>query len=199
LLADGKTVATTAEEFVVKLWDIESGRETFVLPGKGGINIWLPEFGARVVITPDGKKLAISNGFTNGFAKGITLWDLATHEIVNPSIDEREGIPLTFMVLSPDGKVLATGGFDGVVKCRDTATGHEILPPIQAHSEPVMPRRFHRMGGCWPPPAWIKRSNCGTLPRGPNSTPSRDMKVESIQSHFLPMAGGWPVAAWTRR
>jgi WD40 repeat protein len=141
LLADGKRVATTAEEFIVKIWDIASGRETFVLPGKGGINLWGPEFGAGVVITPDGKRLAISNGFTNGFAKGITLWDLTTSEIVNPSLDKREGIPLTFLQLSPDGKVLATGGFDGLVRFWDTARGDE-LPPLKAHSESVISAAF---------------------------------------------------------
>jgi WD40 repeat protein len=146
LLADGKRVATTAEEFVVKIWDIASGQEKSVLPGKGGIDLWGPEFGAGVVITPDGKKLAISNGFTNGLTQGITLWDLTTHEIVNPSLDKRGDIPLTFLVLSPDGKVLATGGFDGLVRFWDVATGDELLPPLQAHSESVISAAFSADG-----------------------------------------------------
>jgi len=137
LLGDGKTVATTAEEFVVKLWDIASGDAPFVLPGKGGIELWAPEFGIGVVITPDGKKLAISNGWT----KGITLWDLSTHKILNGSLDQRE-FPLTFLQLSPDGKVLATGSFDGLVRLWDMATGDELLPPIHAHSEPVISAAF---------------------------------------------------------
>jgi WD40 repeat protein len=127
LLADGKRVATTAEEFAVKIWDIASGRETFVQTGKGGINLWLPEFGAGVVITPDGEKLAISNGPY----KGITLWNLKTHAILNSSLDKREDIPLAFLQLSPDGKILATGGFEGLVRLWDMATGDELLPPIQ--------------------------------------------------------------------
>jgi WD40 repeat protein len=146
LLADGKSVATTAEKFVVKIWDIASGRETYVLPGKGGINLWGPEFGAGVVITPDGKKLAISNGFTNGWAMGLTLWDLATSKILNGSLDKREGIPLTFLQVSPDGKVLATGGFDGLVRFWDMATGDELRPPLQAHSESVVSAAFSADG-----------------------------------------------------
>jgi len=138
LLNDGKTVATTAGEFVVKLWDITSGRETFILLGKGGINLWGPEFGAGVVITPDGKKLAISNGL----GKGITLWDLKTREILKSSLDKRQEVPLTFLQLSPDGKVLATGGFDGQVRLWDMASGDELLLPIQAHSEPVVSAAF---------------------------------------------------------
>jgi WD40 repeat protein len=91
-----------------------------------------------VVITPDGKKLAISNRFT----QGITLWDLANHEIVNPSLDKRGRMPLTFLQLSPDGKVLATGGFDGLVRFWDMATGDELLHPLQAHSESVISAAF---------------------------------------------------------
>src|SRR5262249_24111985 len=105
-----------------------------------------PEFGAGVVITPDGKKLAISNGFTNGLTQGITLWDLAIHEIVNPSLDKRGNIPLTFLVLSPDGKVLATGGFDGQVRFWEMATGDELLRPLKAHSEPVFSAEFSADG-----------------------------------------------------
>jgi WD40 repeat protein len=141
LLADGKSVATTAEEFIVRIWDIASARETYVLRGKGGINLWGPEFGAGVVITPDGKKLAISNGFTKNKA-GITLWDLTTQKILNPSLDKREGIPLTFLQLSPDGKILATGGFDGLVRFWDMTTGTELGPPLQAHSESVISAAF---------------------------------------------------------
>ncbi|MBI3415424.1 MAG: protein kinase [Verrucomicrobia bacterium] len=140
ILADDKTVATTSEEFVVKLWDITSGRETFVQPGKGGIDLHGPEFGAGAVITPDGKKLAISNKVTNG----ITLWDLATREVLNGSLDQRAA--LTFLELSPDGKVLATGAFDGLVRLWDMATGDELIRPIQAHSESVVSAAFSTDG-----------------------------------------------------
>lgn len=132
VLADGQTLATTAENFLVKFWDIPSGREKDVLSGKGGLNLWGSEFGAGVVITPDGRRLAISNGLH----AGITLWDLQTRKIVNPAFDRRS-VPITFLSLSPQGNVLATGAFDGVVKFWDTATGAEARPSIQAHSEPV--------------------------------------------------------------
>ena len=137
LMPDGKTVATTAEEFIVKLWDIASGIGTYVLPGKGGLNRWGPEFGTGIVITPDGKRLAIISN--NGY--GFTLWDLANREVLCDSLDQRWPIPLTFLELSADGKVLATGGFDGLVKLWDMATGDE-LPPIQAHADPVMSVAF---------------------------------------------------------
>jgi eukaryotic-like serine/threonine-protein kinase len=141
LLADGKTVATTAEEFIVKFWDMASGNATYVLPGKGGLNRWGPEFGVGIVISPDGKRLAINNGLTNR----ITLWDLANREILCDSFDQRWSqdqipipIPLTFLELSADGTILATGGFDGLIRLWDMASGAEILPALKAHSEPVM-------------------------------------------------------------
>ena len=135
LMPDGKTVATTGEGFIVKLLDIASGLETPVLPGKGGINRFAPEFGTGIVITPDGKRLAISNGH------GFTLWDLTNCKILCNSLDQRWGLHL-FLELSADGKVLATGGFDGQVRLWDTATGIELLPPIHAHSEPVVSAAF---------------------------------------------------------
>jgi WD40 repeat protein/serine/threonine protein kinase len=145
LFPDGKTVATTAGGFIVKLLDFTSGNEKFVLPGKGGLDLWGPEFGVGVVITRDGKRLAISNGL----GKGVTLWDLVNREILCGSLDQRWSedhtpipIPLTFLELSPDGKVLATGGFDGLVKIWDMATGAEVLPHLQAHFDPVVSAAF---------------------------------------------------------
>jgi WD40 repeat protein/serine/threonine protein kinase len=137
LLADGKTIATTSEDFVVKLWDITSGRARFVQPGKGGINSFGPEFGPGIIITSDGRKLAI----INGLSKGITVWDVANRKILNSSLDQRES-PLTFLQLSPDGKVLATGGVNGLVRFWDMATSDELLPPLQAHSDPVFSAAF---------------------------------------------------------
>ena len=140
VLNDGKTVATTAKKFVVKLWDIASRRETFVLPGRGGLDLWGPQFGAGVVITPDGRKLALRNKS----ARGITLWNLPGKEILNGSLDPRDQgeDPFTFLQLSPDGKVLATGGFSGLVSFWDMATGDELLPHLQAHSESVVAAAF---------------------------------------------------------
>ena len=143
LMPDGKTVATTAEDFIVKLWDITSGDGTYLLPGQGGLKRAGPEFGTGIVITPDGKRLAISNGY------GFTLWDLANREILCPSLDQRWSqdqtpipIVLTFLELSSDGTILATGGFDGQVRLWDMATGDELLPPIHAHSDPVVAAAF---------------------------------------------------------
>jgi WD40 repeat protein len=141
LLADGNTVATTGADFIVNLWDIASGRETFVMPGKGGSDLWGPEFGAGVVITPDGKRLAISNGFQ----RGLTLWDLSKHEIVNGALDQRP-TPLTFLELSPGGNILATGSFDGRVRFWDMTTGAELPPALQAHAESVVSAAFSLEG-----------------------------------------------------
>src|SRR5207302_6682032 len=38
LLDDGKTVVTTGEGFLAKVWNADSGEEKLVLPGKGGFN-----------------------------------------------------------------------------------------------------------------------------------------------------------------
>ncbi len=96
---DGKTLATTGAEVVIRLWDVASGRET------------QPQSGHRLTI----RRLAVSPAdgtvFTSGQDGTIRRWD--------PASGRELGIFATFteaidaMAFAPDGKTLLLGGSFG--------------------------------------------------------------------------------------
>jgi WD40 repeat protein len=135
LLADGKTVATTDKDFLLKLWDFDTGRATLVLPGPGGFNNHDTEFGVAVSITRDGRTLAVIE--TN--YQGVAIWDVATQRVLSHLPDKRALLGLQF---SPDGKILATGGFDGAVNLWNVLDGRKPILEIPAHEEPVFAIAF---------------------------------------------------------
>jgi WD40 repeat protein len=129
LLDDGKTVVTTGETFLAKVWDAGTGKEKLVLPGPGGFSPLGPEFGLAVSVSPDGKLLAVIDqkyaGIDPEYAGTIyagTIWDLPAQKV----LAHLPG-PLTFLQFSRDGKTVASGSFRGVVNLRDVTDGKPLL------------------------------------------------------------------------
>jgi WD40 repeat protein/HEAT repeat protein len=108
---DGKWLATTAGDNVVRLWTADGAKEVhrWTLPPDSGSGM-----SPTLDFSPDGKQLAAGSGTT-------VVWDVATKAEVRALKGESRP---TF---SPDGKYLATlrGGTELVV--RDAATGAEQL------------------------------------------------------------------------
>jgi WD40 repeat protein len=108
---DGKTLAA-AIRGEVRLWEAESGRMTDALtPAVAGQDL------SRIAFSSDGSRLAACAG------KLAVWWDIATG---------KPGLPLggyasevRSVALSPNGRMLAAGSFDGVIKLRDTSTGRD--------------------------------------------------------------------------
>src|SRR5262249_19521632 len=99
---DGKTVASGSRDKTIRLWGINSGKETATL---GGHATWI----WCVTFSPDGKILA--SGSQDGTIK---LWHVASGTC-SSSLRAHDG-DVTSMALSPDGKTLASGGADRTVK-----------------------------------------------------------------------------------
>jgi WD40 repeat protein len=87
---DGRTLATAASS-LLKLWDVQTGKERHTLKGEDGIG--------ALAFSPDGKVLA-----SGGMSNVVRLWDPATGR----EIGKLDGLPMTNgTAISPDGKWLA--------------------------------------------------------------------------------------------
>lgn len=111
---DGKTLASGNKDGTIKLWDVETGKNTATL--KGHIdNV------SSVAFSPDGKTLA-----SGSVDKTIKLWELATGK--NTATLNGHNGEVDSIAFSPSGKTLASGSKDRTIKlwdlesCKNTAT-----------------------------------------------------------------------------
>ncbi len=133
---DGRTLTSFSSQGNLRLLDWATGQESKA-PEKVSAN------GRWYVFSPDSQKLAI--GYLNGISK---IWDVNTWQellsiTVYPEIGNNIGSDSKWYIYlhySPDGKFLATGRSDGVVKIWDTVTGKEVRSfknPSQEFSYPT--------------------------------------------------------------
>ncbi|HEY7330694.1 MAG TPA: sigma-70 family RNA polymerase sigma factor [Gemmataceae bacterium] len=115
--ADSRRLAAGGRNYSVRVWDLDSGKETLQLKGHQGI-LWSFAF------SPDGKYLA-----TGSDDKAIYLWDAAIGEelrrLVPASVPGRRSVH--YVAFSPDSKVVAGGSGDGTIYLWDIGTGRERL------------------------------------------------------------------------
>jgi WD40 repeat protein len=148
---DSKTLALGNMDGTVTLWDVTTGQKIRTLPGQGyvnGTNAFSPdgktllraegnadtmrlvdvETGQVVqtfprsiahAFSPDSKTLATVLVFD--LSGAVRLWNVETGQAV--PILSGQPVNVTSMAFSPDGKTLATGDRDGVVKLWEVAAG----------------------------------------------------------------------------
>jgi WD40 repeat protein len=145
---DGKTLATGGKDRTARLWGVATGRRLHELAH--------PEEVTDVAWAPDGRRLAtttpravylweIPGGkLVHRFAQDMNdlhslsfspdgrrlvsagrAWDLGTGK----EVFAYQGWLAGGSAFSPDGKVFATAGYDGVVRLHDPATGKELPHP----------------------------------------------------------------------
>ena len=120
---DGRSVVAACDDGTVKVWDRETGRETFSFHGE------LLAYPGSAWFSPDARRLAWS--CLDGFIK---VWDTTTGQLeINQQSNTHQCRAVAF---SPDGKRIAVAGFDGTIRVLDGASGREMLT-IFAHNSLV--------------------------------------------------------------
>ena len=138
LTADGKTLATGTWDRVT-LWDVASGKELHALKRHNGAI-------GCVAVSPNAKVLA-----SGSVDKTIKLWDVASGkelrtltghtERVSALRSERASMKghrarVWSVAFSPDGRILASGSWDGTIEFWDVATG-QPQATFKAHTNRV--------------------------------------------------------------
>jgi len=95
-----------------------------------------------VSFSGDGRFL-VSAGGEPGLIGEVRIWDLRSGQLEREFLGHRDS--LYAARLSPDGRLLATGGYDQRIKIWDRASGQEMRT-LDGHNGPVFDLAFHPRG-----------------------------------------------------
>ncbi len=141
--ADGKTLAGAADDGAVHLWEPATGKPG---PKLAGATDWL----LAVALSPDGKSVAAA-----GYDGRLRIWDVGSSKVLvdapaqpppPPNAPPPAANVVSALAFSPDGKLIAVGGADGVIHLFQTADG-KLARSLPGHTSAVSGLAFHPGGG----------------------------------------------------
>jgi serine/threonine protein kinase len=109
---DGKTIASSGGDGIIKLWNLSIGKEI------SSLNAYSQQVNT-VVISPDGKTLVSASDDST-----IKIWNLATGKQIRTLTGHSDSVRA--LAISADSETLVSGSDDNTIKIWDLATGEQI-------------------------------------------------------------------------
>jgi len=133
---DGRTIAAAGSRGKVVVWDAETGKVVRQYTGHNPdpkVPLSSKEFLTvrSLDYSPDGKQIVSSAGPNAGVkcTNALKVWSVETGKTlmtIEGDHQAGENRPILSVSFSPDGKTIASGGFDGILTLWDAKTGKEL-------------------------------------------------------------------------
>ena len=117
VVSGSSAIGEEPQSNVLRWWDVETGRMLF-------FSTAMDAAATALAFSPNGKILACANSLSMSENRNIYLFDGVSGEILR-MLPELHGKTIS-LEFSPDGKTLASTGWDGTIHLWDPHTGHHI-------------------------------------------------------------------------
>ena len=117
---DSKLLASCSWDKTIRLWRIPHGETLATFPGPSNFGL--------ITFSPD-SKLLVRNG--GGGKKTIELWQMPNGQLLATLIGHSDSV--NGIIFSPDGKLLASCGSDGIIKLWQMPNG-QLLATLIGHT-----------------------------------------------------------------
>ncbi len=126
---DGRHLALASEDRTIRVWDLTAGEEVFSRGGQVGESVGLAY---SLAFSPDGRQL-VAGSEVDGSEVGLAIvWNVADgSEVCRLPGQEKAAECVAF---SPDGLLVATGSWAGVLRIWDARTG-QLVRADRAHAQ----------------------------------------------------------------